>query len=173
MNKDFFQTNFFQRWAFFAPPPTYNQRVYIVFKNKTTNYKNIFEIVAPLVKAKHDKAPFNANYQLYDYIIASSLIKIDDNLKLLQDVFNYENLKAKNKIGDSARVEKLVHDIENTSDFRTLASYSKKIALENGININDVYYQIQISKINIPQFADRKTNNAKEEIVFSSHSLNF
>ena len=172
-SREYFQANFFQRWAFFAPPPTYNQRVYIVFKDKNTQAKNVFEILAPILNEKHKNAPFNSSYQLVDYIIASSLINIDENLKLLQDVFDHENLQSKDKVGDSMRVEKLVNEIEKTSDFRTLSNYSKKIAEENGINTKDVYYQIQVSKIMISQFADREIKQGKEEITFSSHLLTF
>lgn len=173
--RDYFQSNFFQRWSFFAPPPNYNQRVYFVYENKFTKKKDIFEIIKPILDKKHKTAPFNFYYQTLDYILASSLINIDGNIRLLQDVINHENLKATGtvKLSDSMITQKLVSDIEKTADFITLIKYAQKIAKENNIDIYSVSYQIQISKISMPQFVDRNTTLGKEEISFSSHFLNF
>ncbi len=174
--RDYFQANFFQRWSFFAPPPNYNQRVYFVYENKLTLKKDIFEIIKPILDKKHSTAPFNFYYQILDYVIASSLINIDGNVKLLQDVFNHENSKVLNKklLSDSVITQKLVSDIEKTTDFVTLSNYAKKIATENNLDIKNTSYQIQISKITMPQFVDRYLPAAnKEEISFSSHFLNF
>ncbi len=173
--RDFFQANFFQRWSFFAPPPNYNQRVYFVYKNKLTSKKDIFEVIKPILDKKHSTAPFNFYYQTLDYILASSLINIEGNVRLLQDVLTHENFKATNnlKLSDSIVTQKIVSDIEKTTDFKTLAKYAKKIALENKIYILNCTYKIKISKKYIPQFIDRNIDTGKEEISFSSHFLEF
>lgn len=170
--REIFNTHFFQRWSFFAPPPTYNQRVYIVFKNKSTKSKEVFEVIAPIVNAKHDKAPFNEYYQKLDYILASSLINIEGNIKLLHDVFASKSMQSLLKSKDTSIDERIIYDIEKTSDFRTLVKYAGKIADENRINKNEVSCQIIITKVFIPQFIDRKSHKGKEEISFSSHPLN-
>lgn len=170
--REIFNTHFFQRWSFFAPPPTYNQRVYIVFKDKTTKSKDVFEVIAPIVAAKHDKAPFNEYYQKIDYILASSLINIEGNVKLLHDVFGSKSMQSLFNGKDTSAKERIVYDIEKTSDFKTLMKYARKIAEENGINKEDVSCQIIITKVYIPQFVDRKLQKGKEEISFSSHPLN-
>ncbi len=167
--RELFNTHFFQRWSFFAPPPTYNQRVYIVFRNKRTKGKEVFEIIAPIVSAKHQKAPFNEYYQKMDYILASSLINIEGNVKLLHDVFASKSMQSQFRGMDTSIKERIVHDIEKTSDFRTLVKYAGKIARENRIDKNDVSCQIIITKVHIPQFVDRRLKKGKEEISFSSH----
>lgn len=171
--KNSFQANFFQRWAFFAPPPTFNQRVYIVLKNKSTQQKEGFEALSPILKSKSQKAPFNSTQQIFDYIFASSLINIEGHIRILQDVFNNQNSKADFKVSDSLKTESLVNEIEKTSDFKTLLNYSKIITQNNGINPREVVCQIQIFNIYTPQFIDRNLKNKKEEIMFSSHFLNF
>jgi len=170
--REIFNTHFFQRWSFFAPPPTYNQRVYIVFKNKSTKSKDVFEVLAPIVNAKHDHAPFNEYHQKMDYILASSLINIEGNVKLLHDVFANKSMQSLFSGKDTTVDERIIYDIEKTSDFKTLIKYAWKIAAENGINKNDVSCQIIITKVYIPQFVDRKLQKGKEEISFSSHPLN-
>lgn len=170
--REIFNTHFFQRWSFFAPPPTYNQRVYIVFKSKSTKRKDVFEIIAPIVNAKHHKAPFNEYYQKMDYILASSLINIEGNVKLLHDVFANKSMQLHLKGKDTSVKDRIVSDIEKTSDFRTLVKYAEKIAEENRINRTDVRCQIIITKVYIPQFVDRRLQKGKEEISFSSHPFN-
>ncbi|WP_298737793.1 hypothetical protein [uncultured Chitinophaga sp.] len=172
IGREIFNTHFYQRWSFFAPPPTYNQRVYIIFKNTTTKHKDVFEAIAPIVLAKHEKAPFNEYYQKMDYILASSLINIEGNVKLLHDVFASKSMQSLFKEKDTSVKERIVNDIEKTSDFRTLIKYARKIADENGINKNDVSCQVIITKVYIPQFVDRKLQKGKEEIAFSSHPFN-
>ena len=134
--------------------------------------KDVFEVIAPIVNAKHDKAPFNEYYQKLDYILASSLINIEGNVKLLHDVFANKTMQSLLKGKDTSVSERIIYDIEKTSDFRTLIKYARKIADENRINKNDVSCQIIITKVNIPQFIDRKSQKGKEEISFSSHPLN-
>lgn len=170
---EIFHANFFQRWAFFAPPPFYNQRVYIIFNNKVSGKKDVFEILQPILEAKSQKAPFNTAQQIQDYIFSSSLINTEGNIRVLQDIFKNQNAKTAQKFADSVITEKLVTEVEKTTDFRTLANYSKIIAVNNGIKINEVLFQIKILNIYMPQFIDRNSKTRKEEIMFSSHFLNF
>lgn len=170
---DIFQANFFQRWAFFAPPPYYNQRIYIVLVNKISQKKDIFEVLHPILEAKSKKAPFNTYQQTQDYIFSSSLINTEGNIRMLQDIFKNQNAKTSLKIPDSVVTDKLVTEIERTSDFKTFANYAKIIAANNDIKTSDVLYQIKILNIYMPQFIDRNSKSKKEEIMFSSHFLNF
>jgi hypothetical protein len=173
--KDFFQANFYQRWAFFAPPPTYNQRLYFIFKNNNTTNIEVFEVLKPILIKKQNTAPFNFYYQTVDYILASSLINIDGNVRTLQQIFNYEKTKLSPNLQpqDSLLSQNIVSTVEKTTDFLTLCNYAKKIAINNGIEFKNSYYQIQISKINMPQFIDRNSRKGKEEITFSSHFFKF
>ena len=172
-SREVFQTNFFQRWSFFAPPPDYNQKVYIIFNNKISGKRDYFEIINPINLAKRKTAPFNTYYQIIDYVMASSLINIDGSIRLLQNVFKYKNSFGKSSLNDSLTTQKIVSDIEKTQDFISLTNYAKKVALENDINPSSVTYQIQIMKEMIPQFIDRSSATPKVEISFSSHVLNF
>jgi hypothetical protein len=170
---EIFHTNFFQRWAFFAPPPFYNQRVYIIFNNKISQKKEIFEILHPILEAKSQKAPFNTAQQIQDYIFSASLINTEANIRVLQDIFKNQNAKTTLKFPDSVVTEKVVTEVERTTDFKTLTNYSKIIAQNNGIKPEEFLFQIKILNIYMPQFIDRNSKKRKEEIMFSSHFLNF
>lgn len=161
---EIFHANFFQRWAFFAPPPFYNQRVYIIFQNKITQKKDVFEILQPILEAKSQKAPFNTGQQIQDYIFSSSLINTEGNIRVLQDIFKNQNAKTDQRFPDSVITEKLVLEIEKTKDFKTLTNYSKIIAQNNGINFKDVFYQIKVVNIYMPQFIDRNSKDRKSVV---------
>lgn len=171
--KEVFQTNFFQRWAFFAPPPTFNERVYIVFKNEISLHTDVFEALEPILKAKSEKVPFNTHQQLLDYIFASTISNIEGNIRVFKEISNIEKSKDNSLKSDSVTLDKLVKNIETTSDFKTLKNYAKIIAKNNNINTDLVSFQIQVVRIYIPQFVDRNLTEQKSEIMFSSHFLKF
>lgn len=173
--KDLFESNLFQRWSFFAPPPTFNERVYFAYKS--TEYKKIdfYEILVPVLEKKSKAIPFNTYEQIQDYILASTLSNIETNMRTYQDVLNYTNNQAVVKVSDSLISNKIVEEIEKTNDFKTLINYAKLIAEKNNIDINKYSLQIQIHKISIPQFIDRYSKTRKEEVIFSSnfHNLKY
>ncbi len=171
--KEVFETNFFQRWAFFAPPPTFNERVYVVLMDKDSIQKNVFEIVEPILSSKSMKAPFNGQEQIFDYIFSSTISSLEQNLRTLQDIFNSAKLKGGVLISDSLNTENLLIEVEKSSDFKTLANYAKKLAINNRQDISKTSYQIQIVKNSIPQFVDKENKTIKSEIIFSSHFLKF
>ncbi|WP_212005183.1 hypothetical protein [Chitinophaga sp. HK235] len=164
-----FQSVFFQRWAFFAPPPKYNSRIYIVFIEKATSNKSVFEVLEPILRKKHNNAPFNTSAQIMDYIFASSLIGIDDKLKTMQDAYKGKEFQTRHNLSDSLITDRIITQIENSTDFITLRNYALKIASEQNINIEKTSYQIQITRINLAQFVDRMSAKREEKVIFSSH----
>lgn len=171
--KQIFETNFFQRWSFFAPPPNFNERVYIILKDQKSNQKNIYEIIEPILNLKSAKVPFNGQEQIYDYILSSTITNIEQNLRSFQEIFNSANQNKKIITADSINTENLVFEIEKTEEFKTLTNYAKKVAFDNQLDIKKISYQIQIVKNSIPQFIDRRDKTQKSQVIFSSHFLNF
>lgn len=161
-----FQTIFFQNWSFFAPPPKYNQHVFVVVKNKK-NQKDVFEIVTPILRKKSELAPFNNKYQILDYVIASSVINIDGNIRMYNDLVNYNN----HNISDSIKTIFVVNQIEKTNDFKSLKRYAEKILLNQNYDFDSIEFQIQLEREYLPQYADRFSNQRKSEITFSSNYL--
>jgi len=161
-----FQTLFFQNWSFFAPPPKYNQHIYIVVKQKKS-IKDIYEIVTPIVSNKSKLAPINNKFQILDYIIASSVINIDANIRM------YKDLVAHNypKVEDSINTLYVINQIEKTNDFKSLVKYASIIIKNQKFNLNNIEFQIQMEREYLPQFADRYSNARKREITFSSHFI--
>ena len=65
---------FYQKWNFFAPPPTYNSKVYITFFSDNENESVVnLEIIEPILKAKQQKGPFGFTQEnVLDYILSSA-----------------------------------------------------------------------------------------------------
>lgn len=166
---DRFQSVFFQRWAFFAPPPKYNSRAYIVFIDNRSAEKHVFEILEPILRKKHANAPFNTSAQIMDYIFSSSLISVDENLKTMQDAYKQKDFQEQHHLSDSVLTDRMISQIEQLPDFVTLRNYAMKIAGEQNMNLRGMSYQIQITRIDLPQFVDRKSSKPNEKVIFSSH----
>ncbi len=172
--KDFFHANFFQTWGFFAPPPNFNERVYLVTTARKDSSVDIAELLDPVFAGKHNKAPFNSYHQAIDYIMASSLAGIDSDVRMLYNIINYEKEFAGKAITDSLAKDSIIKTIEQSSAFKTLVNYARKSLLEKNIDPASVYFQIKIVRRMSPQFVDRFTKKMpEEEITFASHALNF
>ncbi len=172
--KEFFHANFFQTWGFFAPPPNFNERIYLVTTDKKDSSVSISEFLEPIFAGKHNKAPFNSYHQAMDYIMASSLAGIESNVRMLYNIMNYEKEFAGKTVTDSLAKDSIIKTIEQSSDFKTLVNYGRKSLLEKKIDPASVNFRIKIVRSIAPQFVDRfKKKMLEEEITFASHTLNF
>lgn len=176
-----FQTFLFQRWGFFAPPPTFDDRLYYVFHKKgDSTLRNIqpVEICKNLFKEKSRKAPFNNDEDIFDYIISNSLITIAD------EAVRFRNLKTYSKQNQSNLISVLNSDslfnlffwnyIKSTESFKSLLNYSNVIAKANPLLGAVDSVEIWILRKNIPQFSYRDSifKNNIDVVIFKSKKLN-
>lgn len=169
-----FNSLFYQKWAFFAPPPQSNDRLYYIFEKKTNKSEIIiFEVVEPLLKEKINKAPFNSNEDLTDYLISNSLYLITDCIRMTRESFEYEAKSKNKKIDEVELTKKVIEFIEKTKSYNTLLNYSKKVALNNNLKHEDYFVYIKISQKKIPKFIDRYNTNAKieEQLIFDNSKI--
>ena len=71
---DGFEVLFFQRWNFFAPPPTANTRLYYRFPYEDST--RTFEVLRDITAAKRAAAPFNTEEETVDYILHGSVADV-------------------------------------------------------------------------------------------------
>lgn len=166
-----FNTFLYQRWGFFAPPPQSDDRLYYVFEKKSNNSELIvYEVIEPLLKKKQEKAPFNSNEDLTDYLISNSIYLITDAIRAVRESFEYDSKIKNKKIIESELTIKVNKIIESTKPFITLMNYSKKVAKNNKINYEDYNVYLKITQRKIPKFIDRNNKNIKikEQLIFDS-----
>lgn len=166
-----FNTFFYQRWGFFAPPPQSNDRLYYVFEKKINkNDVIVFEVIEPLLKQKIYNAPFNGKEDLIDYLISNSIYLITDGIRTVRETFEYD-AKLNNKVINQLELTRKVNKvIEATKPFKTLMNYSKKVALNNKLKYSDYNVYLKISQKKIPKFIDRfkSSTNEEEQLIFDS-----
>ncbi|MEM0542917.1 hypothetical protein WFZ85_09820 [Flavobacterium sp. j3] len=166
-----FNTFFYQRWGFFAPPPQSNDRLYYVFEKKENKGEIIvYEVIEPLLKQKSSNAPFNGNEDLIDYLISNSIYLITDGIRAVRESYEYEAKLKNKKINEFELTKKVNKVIESTKPFKTLLNYSKKVALNNKIEYDDYNVYLKITQTKVPKFIDRYKKNFKEneQLIFDS-----
>lgn len=171
--RNYFDDNFFQRWSFFAPPPTYNTRLFFIFKDTVSQKERIFEGLTPILKEKSNSTPFNTKYQVLDYTLSTSIIYIEENIKFTHDLYYDPEVNMSLNIDDSILNKRIIAQIENSSSFETLKRYAKKVAIQNGIVVEENICQIQILKSRIPKFVDKDQIITKEDISTTFISSQF
>jgi hypothetical protein len=165
-----FNTFFFQKWSFFAPPPKFNDRLYYTFYSNTDTLT--FEVLEPLNLKKQKNAPFNWNEDLLDYVLSNSVSAISDEVVEINQIIKNDTSKF-SKMTDSTKSNYLIKQIQKIYCFRTLRNYSHFVAKKNKLNVSNYKVQLQISRKYIPNFSERHNIQIvnKEEIFFKSEIL--
>jgi len=167
-----FHLFFFQKWGFFAPPPTSNERAYYTFIPKIGEESKTFEIVEPITKKKKQDAPFNWRANTIDYVISNSIIGISETLYEEQQVKNYEltNTDTSSVQKDYDKLSKEL--VQGSAHFKILVNYAKIVAQKQDIELSDYDLSILITQKKIPKFYKRfEKNNTPEIIIFQSDTL--
>lgn len=165
-----FQTFFYQRWGFFAPPPKSNDRLYYVFINKYDNSKILtFEVIESLLKDKHLNAPFNAKEDLIDYLLSNSIYALND------EVLNRREFLLDQKLDDKKKrvaINLIKEEIKRTNSFKTLMKYSDYIMQKNNLDKDSYEVSFYITQKRINSFFDRnKKKLSKEDLIFDSKNI--
>ena len=155
-----FQFLFSQRWAFFAPPPTFDERLYYSFISKNDSTVKSYEVLQAINEAKVKHAPFNWNDDIKDYLLSNSVISLND---LANDYHQYH------EEGDQSNAD-AANDIEDYLEaspyFKTLQNYAQIVAKSNAIDPVQYNCVISITRYNLPKFVDRYDDSKRTEDLF-------
>jgi hypothetical protein len=164
----YFQFFLFQRWGFFAPPPTFNDRLYFIYKSKGNSKSKIIEVLEDLYKQKSSRAPFNSKENIMDYLLSNSINSLCDDIVELENYKRYAVLTKQLK-KDTTIISLIQERMEGSPQFNTLVNYGLTIAKhDKELSVKDSISFI-ITRIYIPVFVDRFMDSIrKEEFVFQS-----
>jgi hypothetical protein len=150
-----FQSVLFQRWAFFAPPPQFNERLYYYFRSKTdTTRVQIFETMQLICERKRKAAPFNMLEEKQDYILSGSTAELNDfNYRCLEQMKLHDKTTPESELV-AAAVAKTWRMRSSLDCMTTLMKYGSWIAASQNIDHN---YEMKflITRHAIPKFMDR------------------
>jgi hypothetical protein len=167
-----FQTFLFQRWNFFAPPPTYDDRLYYTFSYKTDTSKiQTFEVIERLNQKNTEKSVLNWETDILDYILSNSMSSLAESVNEINEIRQYEKQDAQT-ISDTLYVRLKDELISTSPQFITLKNYAKSVAHSNGLTISEYDIIITLSRRPLPKFYQRYDNTSpKEEIFYRSSRL--
>jgi len=71
----------YQKWEFFAPPPTFNTTVYAVAHLQNPEETITWDLTSEIRRLKGRHAPFNATEDAIDYVLSSAAIDIVSQMR--------------------------------------------------------------------------------------------
>lgn len=72
---------FYQKWEFFAPPPTYNTTVYAIARLQNPEETISWDLTSEVRRLKGRHAPFNSAADATDYVLSGAAIDITSQLR--------------------------------------------------------------------------------------------
>lgn len=175
--KLFFDTHLSQRWDFFAPPPTSNDRLYFsyFYNDPITKLKKVrtFEVLEPIITEKRKKAPFNKKEDVMDYIVSGSVSEIQNSIKELYDTLEAQAKKNKFSYTVEDKNKRVIEMIERIESFTILSNYALLVAQNNQIPLQKTAFKITITNIAIPKFINKNASQKREEKIILSSNIHF
>jgi len=166
----YFNLFLFQRWGFFAPPPTFNDRLIYSYKSAFDSSVLALEVLKDIYQQKSKKAPFNTKEDILDYVLSNSIISLSEQVLEFYDYKRFA-LKTGRATKDTSIAGIIKNEMENTWEYMTLIKYGKLVAKERNILSSKDSIGFIIGRVYLPQFADRNKPRPKQEdmqIIFSS-----
>jgi hypothetical protein len=141
---DIFGQYFPQRWGFFAPPPKADMRIYFAYHDHITGEETTrLEILAPIVEVKHRTAPFNADAEVMDYLLASPALAIVEAVNANASVLETTHPDEKDSFY-MYEAQRLVNELGNhIPSYLTLRNYAAIVAERIGLDPD--WYDVKFS----------------------------
>lgn len=168
-----FQKIFYQKWNFFAPPPTHNLRLHYIFKSNKRLYD--IEIFENLNKKVQEKYLFNDTYANTSWLLFSNVDNLVQSIGRIHNsfvdlgVYKDKNTNSIDSVLLKDEYDHIRNVLQSTGSMQIVLHYANGIAKEMKLSENyDV--QIIISAIDILKYGERNKSTIKkqEKILFAS-----
>ena len=167
-----FEVFFSQRWAFFAPPPEYDYKLYYIFIDSDKNL-SVFEALENILKVKKEKAPFNATEEFLDYSLSGSISYIIDFNKQYFDGYKFRFKDSTESFWNN-EASKAVNLMNiRIPGYSTIVNYAHIVKEKNIKNKNIRHFKFIINGRYLPKFAERFSDKKKEVTFFQSEEIKF
>ena len=164
-----------QNWSFFAPPPQFNLKLYYRFYDGKGALINQKDAVSILWKLKRERAPFNSDEEVMDYLIGSSLATLNTfNNNLIKSIkYQYRdsiNINFTEKFNDTVQSMLDNNIYKGVPVFNTLSNYG--LVLSKSAK-NAKSFDFIITTQEIPKYIDRykiidSLFRVEEKLLFTS-----
>ncbi|WP_116108314.1 hypothetical protein [Lewinella sp. IMCC34191] len=172
----FFTTFLYQRWSFFAPPPTASSRLYYDFASADTTEVLSTEVLQPLQEQRRREFILNDHASHRDDILSGSINSFTDRLVDQFAYFKFDQCTSGEADPECHRKFMLDQELHETEQIQALVNYGKMIAQARGDSFTEQYplLRITISEAPVPKFADRNRTDLPapaEKIVWYTNWL--
>lgn len=163
----------FQKWTFFAPPPTGNDRLYFAFSPREGS-GSTYEVLEDIYRRKQEDHPFNERTEVVDYVVSGTASQITD---IMSEVNRYKEVHVllggdPEYLRDVA-LRTLDPDEPAGEYARVLLRYAAVIADREGIDREGLKCQIAFVNVPIRPFTERYNEDfpIKVEVVYRTAIL--
>ena len=164
----------YQKWTFFAPPPTQLSRLYFAFSPKNGDGVTV-EILEGIYASKQQNNPYNSKAQVVDYAVSGHANHITDSIR---EVYRYRKVHSLFD-GDPAYLDDLAlkslqpDNSRHGRSVRILLRYAAMVAAEQGIELDGLKCQIALTGIPLRPFTQRYNDEfpIEETLTYKSAIL--
>jgi hypothetical protein len=162
----------FQKWSFFAPPPTYNTKLYYVFTNSNGIEKS-YDALSIILNQKKKKAPFNTKEEYLDYVLSGSVINIMNIQSEYIDYFKSTMPDSTDQFQINSAMTKIHEEYEENYSYQTLEKYGHYVKAKNLPTDTILEFKFIIAGLFIPKFHDRFSQKSEEKMFFKSMNFKY
>lgn len=162
--KRVFSTFFYQQWSFFAPPPTFNDKLYYEFVGSEDTL--IIEAITPLLKAKKNKFLANDNENIIEYILSNTITAVSDKFREDYKLYKYEYCDNMNDDECASSFSKQKNEKMKNAEMLTLRNYGNIVYSK--IDKQYSKFRILYTTTPIKKFASSDEQETEETLLFSS-----
>jgi hypothetical protein len=169
-----FEKWFFQKWSFFAPPPTENDRLYFAFSPISGEGVTI-EVLQGVYARKQQDAPFNVRAEVVDYVISGNAAGIRDSIREVNRYAKvHEFFEGDPRFLNDVALAYLdpTNELEG-SGIRVLLRFAAVLAEDHGLELEGLKCQIAFARIPLRPFTHRYNAEfpVEEELTYKTAIL--
>lgn len=145
----------YQKWTFFAPPPTGNNRLYFAFSPQSGDGETV-EVLEGIYARKRQDNPYNIKAQVVDYAVSGHARQISDRIR---EIYRYrkvhELFDGDPAFLDDLAVRSLRPETEYGDNVRVLLRYASMVAAQRGIELDGLKCQMAFTHVPMRPFTQR------------------
>jgi hypothetical protein len=146
-------------WRLFAPPFNYNDRMYLILRDKrTSEITDSIELLENIAYEKRLHAPFNQHENIIDHLVNHAVGSLKTTLVEYRDQLKKANPNETDSFYKAMSSSETINDISGAQQIGTLTNYCKWLIAQKNIDTVGKEWKIALSEQKIAPFAERNNN---------------
>jgi hypothetical protein len=142
----------FQRWEFFAPPPTFNSTVYAIAHLQNPEETITWDLTSEVRRLKGRHAPFNATEDAIDYVLSSAAIDIAEQMRQHVGHEKKTHPEAKQEVWVNEALTKMRESEPYSRSIMAIRNYAAATVAKSVPTDRPGTMRLVITSVDIPKF---------------------